>query len=74
MLSCPLRHLYQAAHKYGKDQLQICLQMEPVKVVLYSTFCYPYVTREAAEKEPALLDKMRAMLTLSWTNPLESFG
>lgn len=58
MMSRPLRNLYQAAHQYGHDHLSIRLQTEPVKAVLHSVFCFPFLTREAAENDPLLLKQI----------------
>jgi hypothetical protein len=74
MICRPLRNLFQSAHQSGRDQLQIKLQTEPVRATLYNVFCFPYVSREAIEHDPELLNRTRAILQLSRTSPIAAFN
>ena len=62
MLDEPLRKLFQSAHEHGKNRLQIRLQMTPTsRRVVVSIFCLPFVTRQDAERDPALAGRVRDM-------------
>lgn len=54
MMEQPLRELFQSAHKHGRDQLEIRLDMQPQHATLYSVFAVPFVTRAACERDPRL--------------------
>ena len=63
MLDEPLRKLFQSAHEHGKNRLQIQLQTTPTsKCNVVSIFCLPFVTRQAAERNPALVEQAREMV------------
>jgi hypothetical protein len=71
MMIRPLRNLFESAHESGKDQLIIHLEMEPIHAYFYNIFCYPYVTREMAEKDP---DRIKMVRGLKRLKPAEGFG
>jgi hypothetical protein len=54
MVEEKLRALYQSAHEFGRDQMQIELQMKPTGAWLLGSFMVPFLTREKVKAEPAL--------------------
>ena len=61
MLEPKLRKLYEAAHEFGKDQMKIVLQTEPVHCELVSLLFVPYITRQAVRDAPSLKHSFRNM-------------
>jgi len=62
MLESKLRKLYEASHEFGKDQLRIVLQTEPVHCELVSLLFVPYITRQAIHDAPSLRHSFRNMV------------
>ncbi len=56
-----LRKLYEASHEFGKDQMKIVLQTEPVHFELVSLLFIPYITRQAVNDAPSLKHSFRNM-------------
>lgn len=49
-----LRKLYEASHKFGRDQMRIVLQTKPIDCELVSLMTIPFLTREAVKKDHSL--------------------
>mmetsp|Transcript_103 Transcript_103/g.213 ORF Transcript_103/g.213 Transcript_103/m.213 type:complete len:395 (-) Transcript_103:49-1233(-) len=61
MMEKKLRKLYEASHDFGKDQMKIVLQTEPVHCELVSLLFIPYITRQAVNDAPSLKHSFRNM-------------
>jgi hypothetical protein len=61
MMEKKLRKLYEASHEFGKDQMKIVLQTEPVHCELVSLLFIPYITRQAVNDAPSLKHSFRNM-------------
>jgi hypothetical protein len=59
MMEEKLRKLYKASHEFGKDQMQIVLQTEPIACELVSLMTIPFLTREAVKKDHTLQNLYR---------------
>jgi hypothetical protein len=59
MMEEKLRKLYKASHEFGRDQMQIVLQTEPIDCELVSLMTIPFLTREAVKKDHSLLHSYR---------------
>ena len=54
MMEEKLRKLYEASHKFGRDQMRIVLQTKPIDCQLVSLMTIPLLTREAVKKDHSL--------------------
>jgi hypothetical protein len=59
MMEEKLRKLYEASHEFGRDQMQIVLQTEPIHCELVSLMTIPFLTREAVKKDHSLRNSYR---------------
>ena len=69
MLDLPLRNLYKSAHESGKHQLEIRLEMEPKRALVYELFCVPFFSRKATENDPSIGEKLRQIMTTMPSDP-----
>lgn len=61
MMEEKLRKLYEASHEFGKDQMRIRLETQPVHCELVSLLFIPYLTRQAVHDAPSLRHSFRNM-------------
>lgn len=54
MMEEKLRKLYEASHKFGRDQMRIVLQTKPKDCELVSLMTIPFLTRESVKKDHSL--------------------
>jgi hypothetical protein len=52
-----LRQLFESAHAHGKDQLSVRLETTVVAQGILSMTCFPFLSREDAIDNPALLER-----------------
>jgi len=62
MLDRPLRNLYKSAHESGRDQIQIRLQMEPKRALVYEMFSMPFFNKAAVETDPSVFERMKKIM------------
>lgn len=74
MLDRPLRKLYESAHESGQSQLQILLEMEPRRALLYNVFCFPFISRSAVEADRRLMDRVMDITSAMRTDTRMAFN
>jgi hypothetical protein len=57
MMLPKLRQLFESAHAHGKDQLAVRLETTVVAQGILSMTCFPFLSREDAIDNPALLER-----------------
>lgn len=67
-----LRKLYQAAHEFGKDQLQIRLECRPKSAKMYHLFVFPFLSRGNLKRDPGFQEKYEDLLYLTSALPREA--
>lgn len=74
MMEEKLRKLYEACHEFGKDQMRIQLQTEPIHCELVSLLFIPYLTRQAVHDSPSLRHAYRNILRSMQENSIDENG
>lgn len=59
MVEEKLRKLYESAHEFGRDQMRIHLQTQPISCKLVSLMVIPFITRGAVKDDPCLRHMLR---------------
>lgn len=67
-----LRKLYQSAHEFGKHQLQIRLECRPTMARIENLFVFPFLSRKALKRTPALKAQYQQLLEVIAVAPREA--
>eukprot|EP00934_Nitzschia_sp_Nitz4_P005750 Nitzschia sp. Nitz4//scaffold183_size43938//7266//8359//NITZ4_007265-RA/size43938-augustus-gene-0.69-mRNA-1//1//CDS//3329539599//5740//frame0 len=73
MVEPNLQQLYQAAHEFGRDHLQIRLECRPASAKLHHLFVFPFLSRKSLKGTPGRKERYQQMLYYLSTNPRQAF-
>ncbi len=72
MIEPNLQKLYQAAHEFGKHQLQVKLDCRPTIARMENLFVFPFLSRRALKRTPGLKEQYQELLQVMSESPRDS--
>lgn len=72
MVEQNLRKLYQAAHEFGKHQLQVRLDCRPTRSRIENLFVFPFLSRAMLKRTPGLKEQYQQLLDVMAVAPLDA--